>query len=159
MKLKRRVVLKSLIASAVGMVGMGFVTKRSAGYDMGGTMNHESVGVVNYQDIPMFSAFTKYGNLVFISGIGCHEGPNTIENHTKVVMRDLKKAIEAAGSSMSKVLQCYAYVDDSANYDAMNYIYDAAWPTGKMPARTCIAVAKSGIPGASLVEIDAICYI
>jgi 2-iminobutanoate/2-iminopropanoate deaminase len=96
---------------------------------------------------------------LFISGIGCHEGPNTIQNHAEVVMRDLKKAIEAAGSSMDKVLRCVAYIDDIANYEGMNKVYDAAWPKGKMPARTCIAVAKGGIPGTSLCEVDAICYI
>jgi enamine deaminase RidA (YjgF/YER057c/UK114 family) len=120
---------------------------------------HEAFGVVNYQDSPLFSASTKYGNLVFISGVGAHEAPNTIKNHTEIVMAGLKKAIEDAGSSMDKVLKCYAYIDDIANYDGMNKVYDKAWPKGKMPARTCVAVAKGGIPGASLVEVDAICYI
>lgn len=153
MKSQRRAVIKGVLASAVGI---GFTRKASA-TSLAAT--HEAGGVVNSQEIPMFSAFTKYENLVFISGIGCHEGPKTIENHTKVVMRDLKKAIEAAGSSMDKVLKCYAYVDDISNVDGMNKIYDAAWPKGKMPARTCIAVAKNGIPGSSLCEVDAICYI
>jgi 2-iminobutanoate/2-iminopropanoate deaminase len=152
MKTNRRAILKGL---AAGIAGVGLAETASAK----APKTHEAFGVVNYQDVPLFSASTKYGNLVFISGVGCHEGDATIKNHTEVVMRDLKKAIETAGSSMDKVLKCYAYIDDIANYDAMNKIYDKAWPKGKMPARTCIAVAKGGIPGASLVEVDAICYI
>ncbi len=156
MKLERRAVLKGALASAVGLAGIGLTEAANA---KPAVITHEAEGIVSSQELPMFSASTKYGNLVFISGVGCHEGPNTIENHTRVVMRDLKKAIEAAGSSMDKVLRCCAYVDDIANVDGMNRIYDAAWPKGKMPARTCIAVAKGGIPGASLCEVDAICYI
>lgn len=156
MKSQRRAVLKGMLASAAGVAGVG-LTEKAGAKTVAAT--HEVAGVTNHQDIPMFSASTRYGNLVFISGVGCHEGPNTIQNHTEVVMRDLRKAIEAAGSSMDKVLRCYAYVDDIANVEGMNKVYDAAWPKGKMPARTCIAVAKGGIPGASLCEVDAICYI
>lgn len=156
MKSQRRAALKGMLVSAAGMVGMG-LTKRANAKTV--STIHEANGIVNNEDIPMFSASTQYKNLVFISGVGCHEGPNTIQNHTEVVMRDLKKAIEAAGSSMDKVLKCYAYVDDIANVEGMNQVYDASWPKGKMPARTCIAVAKGGIPGNSLCEVDAICYI
>jgi enamine deaminase RidA (YjgF/YER057c/UK114 family) len=157
MKTQRRAVLKGLVASAAGVAGMALTAKAGAKNEL--PQSHEVGEVVEFQQQPLFSKFTKYGNLVFISGIGCKEGPRTIKNHTEVVMRDLKKAIEEAGSSMDKVLKCYAYVDDIANYEAMNKAYDKAWPKGKMPARTSVAVAKGGIPGNSMVEVDAICYI
>ena len=158
MKTNRRDMLKGLVAGAAGVAGISAATNAEAKV----AKTHEAFGVVNYQDVPMFSKFTKYGNLVFVSGQGSLEadgGPRTIQNHTAVVMKKLKAAIEEAGSSMDKVLKCYAYIDDIANYDAMNKVYGKAWKKGKMPARTCIAVAKGGIPGASLFEADAICYI
>jgi len=122
MKTQRRDMLKGLFTSAAGMAGVGVANKAEAS-----TLEKEVGEVTMFQELPVFSAFTKIGNLVFISGVGCHEGENTIKNHTTVVMRDLKKAIEAAGSSMEKVLKCYAYIDDVANYAAMNKIYDKAW--------------------------------
>lgn len=154
MKTNRRAAIKGLVTGAAGVAGIGL-----AGTAKARTFEKEVGEVIMFQDAPLFSKFTKYGNLVFISGVGCHEGPNTIKNHTEVVMRDLKAAIEEAGSSMDKVIKCMAYIDDVANYAGMNEVYDKAWKKGKKPARTCVAVAKGGIPGQSLVEIDAICYI
>src|SRR3546814_668905 len=129
MKSNRRTLMKGLVASVAGAAGVGLAGRASA--KAAAPATHESIGVVRHQNIPAYSESTKYGNLVFISGMGCHEGPATIEHHTEVVMKELKKAIEAAGSSMDKVLECYAYVDDAANYDGMNKVYDGFWP--KMP--------------------------
>jgi 2-iminobutanoate/2-iminopropanoate deaminase len=156
MKAQRRTVLKGLL-SAAGATGISLAAK--AGVKVEAPLEKEVGEVIIYQQQPLFSKFTRYGNLIFISGVGCHEGPATIKNHTTIVMRDLKKAIIEAGSSMDKVLKCVTYIDDVANYTAMNKIYDKAWPKGKKPARSCVAVAKDGIPGKSLVEVDAIAYI
>jgi 2-iminobutanoate/2-iminopropanoate deaminase len=149
--------LKGLVTGAAGVAGVSMAENASAK----SSKTHEAFGVVNYQDVPLFSKFTKYGNLVFVSGQGslAADGATTIEDQTKVVMTKLKAAIEEAGSSMDKVLKCYAYIDDIAYYDAMNKVFDNSFKKGKRPARTCIALPKGGIPGASKVEVDAICYI
>jgi enamine deaminase RidA (YjgF/YER057c/UK114 family) len=52
----------------------------------------------------LFSPAVSYGNLLFISGIGAHfEGD--IKSHTAHVLEEIKKKLEAAGSSMEKVLK------------------------------------------------------
>ncbi|HTB12092.1 MAG TPA: RidA family protein [Bryobacteraceae bacterium] len=97
-----------------------------------------------------------YGNLIFISGVGYHK-EGDIKVHTKAVLDSIKAQLEAAGSSMSKVVKCNVYLNDLKDYDAMNSVYDGSFGD-EPPARTTIAAA-GGIPGNSLVEIDVIAVI
>jgi enamine deaminase RidA (YjgF/YER057c/UK114 family) len=103
---------------------------------------------------PLFNSAVVYGNLVFISGIGAHVEPNEIKAHTKIVLDEMKKQLEAAGSSMEKVLKVNVYLNDLKDYAGMNEVFRGAF--GLEPGvRTTIAAA-GGIPGNSLVEIDCI---
>src|ERR1700733_12667519 len=96
------------------------------------------------------SGTVAYGNLIFISGVGYHkEGDITV--HTKAVLDSIKAQLEAAGSSMSKVVKCNVYLNDLKDYEAMNKVYDGSFGD-EPPARTTIAAA-GGIPGNSLVEM------
>jgi len=105
---------------------------------------------------PRFNSAVAYGNLLFIAGIGAHvEGD--IKVHTKIVLDGIKAQLEAAGSSMSKVLKCNVYLNDLKDYDGMNSVYDGSFGD-EPPVRTTIAAA-GGIPGNSLVEIDVIAFI
>ena len=102
---------------------------------------------------PLFNGTVLYGNLVFISGIGYHE-PGDIKLHTQKVREQLKSQLEAAGSSMEKVLKVNVYLNDLKDYEGMNSVFRGAF--GPEPGvRTTIAAA-GGIPGNSLVEIDCI---
>jgi enamine deaminase RidA (YjgF/YER057c/UK114 family) len=105
---------------------------------------------------PLFSPRVSYGNLLFISGIGAHfEGD--IKAHTKHVLDEIQKSLEAAGSSMEKVLKVNVYLNDLKDYAGMNEMFRGRF--GPEPGvRTTIAAA-GGIPGNSLVEIDCIAYI
>jgi len=105
---------------------------------------------------PLFSGIVTFGSLVFISGIGAHfEGD--IKAHTKHVLDEIQKRLEAAGSSMEKVLKVNVYLNDLKDYQAMNEVFLGRF--GPEPGvRTTIAAA-GGIPGNSLVEIDCIAYI
>src|SRR3954469_20624879 len=107
----RRDFFKTLVAGGAGIVGMGFADKANA------KVTHTIASSKKPKYPVERTKFTKLGNQVFIFGIGCYEGERTIENHTKVVMRDLKKALEEAGSSMSKIHRCTAWIDDIANFD------------------------------------------
>jgi len=104
----------------------------------------------------LFSPAVSYGNLLFISGIGAHfEGD--IKSHTAHVLEEIKKKLEAAGSSMEKVLKVNVYLNDLKDYAGMNEVFLGKF--GPDPGvRTTIAAA-GGIPGNSLVEIDCIAYI
>lgn len=104
----------------------------------------------------LFNGRVAYGPLLFISGIGHHEG-NDIKVHTKSVLDQIQRSLEAAGSSMDKVLKCNVYLNDLKDYAAMNEMFRGRFGEAP-PVRTTIAAA-GGIPGDSLVEIDVIAYI
>jgi enamine deaminase RidA (YjgF/YER057c/UK114 family) len=105
---------------------------------------------------PLFNGTVAYGNLLFIAGVGYHqEGDITV--HTEHVLESIKRQLEAAGSSMDKVLKCNVYLNDLKDYDAMNKVFQGKFGD-EPPVRTTIAAA-GGIPGNSLVEIDVIAYL
>src|SRR5579863_8376173 len=105
---------------------------------------------------PLFSGTVSFGNLLFISGVGAHfEGD--IKAHTKHVLDEIQKQLEANGSSMDKVLKCNVYLNDLNDYKGMNDEFQGRFGD-EPPVRTTIAAA-GGIPGKSLVEIDVIACI
>ena len=106
---------------------------------------------------PLFSSTIQYGNLIFIAGVGAHEGEKEIKAHTKIVLDQIQKQLENAGSSMDKVLKCSVFLNDLKDYDGMNEVFRGRFGE-EPPVRTTIAAA-GGIPGNSLVEIDVIAYV
>jgi len=110
----------------------------------------------------LFSPATQLGNLLFLSGSGAHDPqthkvvPGPIGNQVKQCLENLKVVLEAAGSSMSKVLKCTVFLTDIADFPAMNEVYHSYFPANP-PARTTIA-AKD-LPGNSPVEIECIAYV
>jgi 2-iminobutanoate/2-iminopropanoate deaminase len=152
MKTERRTALKKMFASVVGLAGIGLAAKA--------TSSDEKVAgnITTFQDAPLFSGNTKLGNMVFIAGKGAHVAPFTIEAHTEIVLKELEKELIKAGSSMEKVLKVNVYLNDIADYKGMNAVYKGRWGQNP-PVRTTVAVAKGGVPGDSLVEMDCIAYI
>ncbi|MCR8556602.1 RidA family protein [Mucilaginibacter sp. BJC16-A38] len=151
---KRRSILKKMLASAVGLSVFG-ISK-----DAIGAPAEEKVvnNVTTLQDVPLFSGSTKLGNMVFIAGKGAHVEPFEIKAHTEIVLKELEKELIKAGSSMEKVLKVGVFLNDIADYQGMNEVYKGRF--GKNPpVRTTVAVAKGGVPGNSLVEMDCIAYI
>jgi 2-iminobutanoate/2-iminopropanoate deaminase len=79
--------------------------------------------------------------------------PSSIEEQTVQVLDNLKAIIEAAGSSMEKVLKCTVYIVDFNDFAVMNNIYSTYFPTNP-PARATVGI--SALAKNALVEIDAI---
>ena len=110
----------------------------------------------------LFSPATQLGNLLFLSGSGAQdpkthqvvEGP--IGNQVKQCLENLKTVLEAAGSSMDKVLKCTVFLTDITSFQAMNEVYHSYFPANP-PARTTIAAKV--LPGGSPVEIECIAYV
>jgi 2-iminobutanoate/2-iminopropanoate deaminase len=104
---------------------------------------------------PLFSGAVSYGNLLFLSGIGAHF-KGDIKAHTKHVLDEIEKQLEACGSSMTKVLKAQVYLAHLKDYKQMNEVFQGRFGS-EPPVRTTVSVA--GVPGKSLVEIDVIAYI
>ncbi|MDN5284885.1 MAG: RidA family protein [Mucilaginibacter sp.] len=151
--MERRSILKKLLASAAGISIFGF-----AKADITKSEEKEVNNITKHQDVPLFSGSTKLGNMVFIAGKGAHVAPFEIKAHTEIVLQELEKELKKAGSSMEKVLKVTVLLNDIADYQGMNDVYKGRF--GKNPpVRTTVAVAKGGVPGNSLVEMDCIAYI
>lgn len=98
-----------------------------------------------------------HNGVAYIAGVGAHDsGPAEsweIGAHTTKVMDNIKKLVEAAGSTMDDVLQLSVFLAKIDHYDGMNKVFKTYFPNGG-PARTTVAVAA--LPGNSLVEINCI---
>ena len=150
----RRSAIKKLLSATAALVGLSFAAKAN-----NIVSDEKEVGsVTDFQDVPLFSGFTRHGDLVYIAGKGAHTEPFEIKAHTEIVLKELEKELKKAGSSMEKVLKVSVFLNDIADYKGMNEVYKGRFGK-KPPVRTTVAVAKGGVPGDSLVEMDCIAYV
>ncbi|MFN8597577.1 MAG: RidA family protein [Anaerolineae bacterium] len=76
-----------------------------------------------------------------------------IAAQTRRVLQNLGAVLEAAGTSLSKVVKTTVFLTDMANFKAMNEVYAEFFPEHP-PARSTFAVA--GLPLGASVEIECI---
>lgn len=76
-----------------------------------------------------------------------------IAEQTRQVLENLKAVLEAAGSSIDRVVKATVFLKNMADFAAMNDVY-AEYFAGAKPARSTVAVAE--LPKGALVEIDLI---
>lgn len=72
------------------------------------------------------------------------------------VLANLQAVLEAAGSSLDKVIKTTIFLDDMDDFAAVNELYAQSFGNHK-PARSTVAVKT--LPKNALVEIDAIALI
>ena len=99
----------------------------------------------------------KYGDVLYVSGqLGnSRNAPDsTIQGETQRALEKVKGVVEAAGSSMDKVLKCTVFLVNVADFQGMNQAYTKFFPK-EPPARSTIVVAALVSPGAK-VEIECI---
>jgi 2-iminobutanoate/2-iminopropanoate deaminase len=110
------------------------------------------------QAIGPYSQAVIVGEFVFCSGqIALNpQGEfidGTIEEQTKQVLQNLKVVLEAAGSSLKKVVKTNCYLSEINEFQAFNQIYETAFGESK-PARATVEVSR--LPKNAKVEIEAI---
>lgn len=105
-----------------------------------------------------YSQAVKTGNLLFTSGqiaINPATGnveATTIEAQTRQVCENLKAVVEAAGTSLDKVVKTVCSLADIADFAKFNEVYGTYF-TAK-PARSCVAVKD--LPKGVLCEVEVI---
>ncbi len=76
-----------------------------------------------------------------------------IDEQTHRVLKNLTAVVEAAGSSMAKVLKTTVFLQSMSDFAAMNAIYATYFPA-PAPGRSTVEVAR--LPRSVLVEIECI---
>ncbi len=82
--------------------------------------------------------------------------PGDIRIQTKRVMENLKAVLEAAGSSMDKVVKTTVFLRDLNDFGTMNEIYGEYFKENP-PARSTVQVAK--LPREAAVEIEVVALV
>ena len=106
-----------------------------------------------------YSVANCYGNLVFSAGqIGLDPRtaelvPGGIEAQTRQVLTNLQAVLEAAGSSLERVLKTTVFLQDMNDFARMNAVY-AEFFQENYPARSTVQAA--GLPKGAAVEIEAV---
>lgn len=108
-----------------------------------------------------YSQAVKIGNLVFISGqipllpATGEIVQGDIKVQTRQVLENIKHLLEAAGSSLDKVVKTTIFMKDLNDYTAMNDVYKEFF-SHKPPARAAVQAAR--LPRDVGLEIEAIAF-
>jgi reactive intermediate/imine deaminase len=109
-----------------------------------------------------FSPAVRVGDVIFLSGqigrtgaaAGDTSGASGIEAETRQTMENIKRVVEAVGSSMDKIVKCTVMMADMAEWDRMNSVYRTYFTEGRLPARS--AFGSNGLALGARVEIECI---
>ncbi|MGQ0702074.1 MAG: RidA family protein [Gemmatimonadales bacterium] len=105
-----------------------------------------------------FSPAVRVGNMLYLSGqIGTDSAGRLvaggIEAETRQVLTNIKRLLEANGSSMDRVVKCLVMLADIGEWARMNSVYVTFFP-GNKPARS--AFGASGLALGARTEIECI---
>ena len=104
---------------------------------------------------PNLSSAIRVGDLLFISGqLGGND--STIEGQTMQALENMKKVLDAAGTTVDNVVKCTVFLTDMKEFAKMNEAYRAFFSAAKdPPGRSAVAVVALARPTAK-VEIECI---
>ena len=122
--------------------------------------------VVSTENAPPALAVYSQGivanGFVFTAGqLGVSPSTNTmvdggIKEQTKQALENVKSVLEAAGSSLDKVVKVTVFLDNLDHFADMNAVYSTFFPENP-PARSAFQVAK--LPLGGLIEIETVAVV
>ena len=114
-----------------------------------------------YQGAPYNQAI-RIGDLVFVAGqlgISLETGElvgTSVEEQTEQIMRNLAAILDAAGSSLDKLVKTTVFLVDLGDFAGMNEVY-ARHVGGSPPARSTVGISQ--LPSGARVEIEAVAHV
>jgi 2-iminobutanoate/2-iminopropanoate deaminase len=106
-----------------------------------------------------YSAGVRAGPFIYTAGqVGIDPATGDlvsggVEAETRQALNNVKNILEAAGTSMGRVVKTTVFLGEMLDFTRMNNVY-AEFFSANPPARTTVAV--SGLPKGASVEIEAI---
>jgi reactive intermediate/imine deaminase len=93
------------------------------------------------------------GQMPFTGTSNTSDYPQTIEEQTHQVMRNLVTVLQGCGLGLQHVAAVRVFLRHfDEDYARMNAVYASYFPEGRRPARTCVGV--TGLARGARVEID-----
>jgi 2-iminobutanoate/2-iminopropanoate deaminase len=97
------------------------------------------------------STCTRAGNMVFVSGMPPFD-PETgeilvhapFERQVELILEQVKKALEAAGSDLDHVLKCNVLCISADRFKAFNEVYKRYFPKNPQPASSSACLSGPG---------------
>ena len=108
-----------------------------------------------------YSVAVRAGDFVFTSGqLGLDPLTNElalggIESQTRQALTNLKHVLEAAGTSLDRVVKTTVFLQDIAEFARMNQVYSEFFTAG-FPARSTVEAAALPKNGAVEIEVVAL---
>lgn len=105
-----------------------------------------------------YSQAIEVNNMVYTSGVipvnpETGEIPEEVQDQAKQALTSLSNLLEAAGTSMEKVIKTTVFIKDMNDFAKINEVYSTFFG-GAFPARSCVEVAR--LPKDVLLEIEAV---
>lgn len=107
-----------------------------------------------------YSQAIEVNGMVYTSGVipvipETGEIPEGSAAQAKQVLQNLSNLLEAAGSSLSKVVKTTVFIKEMDDFGAINEVYQTFFE-GDYPARSCVEVAR--LPKDVMIEIEAVAF-
>jgi len=121
--------------------------------------NREVVATEKVKAIGPYSVGVKAGRFVFCSGqLGLDQATGNlveggVEAETRQSLMNLSNILQAAGSSLERVVKTTVFMRDMNDFARMNAVYGEFFPSAP-PARSAFQVAA--LPRGAAIEIEAI---
>lgn len=108
-----------------------------------------------------YSQAVQIGEVVYTSGqlpVNPATGliPEDVKEQTKQSLENVKAILEAAGTSMDKVVKTTVFIKDMNDFAQVNEVYGQFFAV-PFPARSCVEVAR--LPKDAKVEIEVIALV
>jgi len=149
----KAILLAGALASLTGCVA---VDQSESNIDL--TVRHDLGPEGEGLGLP-FSKAVSAGDIIFLSGeLGIKPGsrtpiPGGAGPETTQIFQNIATTLKRNGASLGDIVKCTVFLEDMADYDAMNKAYTAALPDPK-PARSTFGV--DGIALGASLEIECI---
>jgi reactive intermediate/imine deaminase len=125
---------------------------------MSTTIEHIELPSMRLTGAPLSSAVAA-GDFVFLAGqVGFKPGTNELVEggigpQTRQAMENAAAVLEAAGSSLDRVVKVIVFLGDAADFQEFNREYATFFEEGRFPARTTVT-AGFAAPG---IGVEIVC--